>query len=258
MGCVWAPSALAGTAGKSPYATTTGTHGYEVSVAAYSGDRVSIQASKGDASTNYLVEGNASATMMRANFGKLGVVRLRFEQTRKTRELNLPHHCHGKPERIRPGRWHGRLKFKGERRYTKVDVRKLPGEVYLPGDYKCSGGGGHPANPVSLSAQITTEPLTSFQAQKNNPGAKANFYASADDSLGDVEIHRSIAIGPRPPGTFDYDLGADHASVHPGGKITGSAVYDNGDWSGDLRAHFPGATIALTGADWTASLAHGF
>lgn len=240
--------------GKVPLARAKGTKNWKVLVAGY-GETVTIDVLKKNASANYTAKGKVSPTRLRAKFGKLGKVNLRFVKRGKIRKQK-PRGCTGTPNKIQRGVWRGVLRFKGEGGYTKVRVKSAKGTVTKPGNLNCGGnGGGDGHTYVSLQAyKDTAKGGATFSAQKraDAPNARPTFTASTYEQKGKLTIGR-VAFVRGKRNQFTYTL-TGQAQVKPKGSFSGQASLDGSDWTGNLKVKLPGKRVALTGPAFDAFL----
>lgn len=101
--------------------------GYRVFVVGH-GDQVEVDVrkprSRGEAMTGYLVHGTVARERLRARFGDLGSISMRFQGGTVTR----PHGCHGRHRfLIRHGAFVGSFRFRGEGGYVSIAARRAKG-----------------------------------------------------------------------------------------------------------------------------------
>ena len=234
-------------------AKTAGTHNYKITIGGGS-DSVTVAARKGGVSESYNHDGTTSGKKIKVDLGPYGSANLTFDQKRKTKK-SRPKGCHGgKPDKTKRGVWEGKFKFKGQDAFTKANDSSLKGTVFIPGTYRCNGGPGGNNDGVSLNAsKFSGGGFTSFSAFKRNPSSKASFSAfSSESGQGNVSISY-FANARGGASTFDYTLPND-ATVDPPGPFSGTATYDDGDWSGNLKVKYPSKAVNLAGAGFFATL----
>jgi hypothetical protein len=233
-----------------------GSHGYDVIVHTDAPGHIGVDAQKGPAFAEYTAPGTATARKVKGDFGELGKVKGRFH-AKKTTHPDPDRGCSGTvTEKI--GIWRGRFKFKGEHRYTKVSETEADGYTISVNEV-CHARPSHKHQYLQLVAQ-TSAPVkrtvdhASFDAllREGKAGAKPEFETDVNETKGNISILRGAdVLGKRSQFTSQDDT---HAVVKPPAPFIGTGTYDNGAWTGNLKAKLPGATVALTGPDFTATL----
>jgi hypothetical protein len=213
---------------------------------------VDMAAEKNHTEATYTVSnGQSTAKSLSADLGKYGKVDVTFHP-RKTTHPKPPQGCHGSVTR-KTGVWKGTIKFRGEG-FTSASAHKAHGTRTI-GLFNCSFGGGQ--KQVLLNAYSQQPSLyRSFTAQRAKSGGSKPHFSAVEFSDGDngVSIGRFAFAGGK-AAQFTYNPGYTHADVAPPGAFKGSATFDNGTWTGNLKVSFPGEkNVPLTGPTWTAQL----
>ena len=145
--------------------------GFELSIAASaekSGDVVTVSASDGlFLASVYSVEGSFSTRVLRASYGRMGRVSLRFHPT-ETRREEPPSVCEGRPTIVSEGFYVGRVRFRGEEGYVEVDTRRAKGALTRSRRMVCDFGAG-PALPERASPSASP---TGAAGPATGPGAE--------------------------------------------------------------------------------------
>jgi len=82
------------------------------------------------AGTSYAVHGAVTQSRIEADFGPLGEISMRFHPSRNRTWVKPHRNCRGLGEfLIRRGTWQGRLRFRGEGGYLKLDLHRARGRV---------------------------------------------------------------------------------------------------------------------------------
>lgn len=241
-----------------------GTHGYHVTVDASAGaptlldgraaklgvpksrvpktgpGSVTVSVSKQRSSeSDYFVSGAVTARRIRARFGKLGRVYLRFK-AKSTRRYELGRPCTGAIV-VRTGTFSGTIRFHGEQGYTRVDAGTARGRVLLYQNASCPTGAASGAAEDPGTAVIAQTPETYFVAFRGDADPKPVCLALASDSLGHVDVLRVILITPG-PGAFTFDPGLTRAHLDLPSPFAGVGNFAAPHaWTGTLTASFPGA-----------------
>jgi hypothetical protein len=275
-----------------------GSNGYEIAIESLSHGRVGLSVSKGDvfglfggppvaSAAEYVVPGRVSRHGIRANFGRLGLVAVRFHRHgRPTRGGTLPPlHCTGRQPIVEHGRFEGTIRFRGEEAFTRVALSGARGTVVRRFKRSCrlpSGGGGRASarsasrrreRSLSVTAlgaaerrqgrTVSLVSLTLESPQKSGEGLALTLVAAKSaERRGRMSIARSTAlIGDQ--GT----LLASRPGVEPFTETmvlpnpfagTGSYREEAGEkpsWTGSLRVGLPGAErVPLTGPGFVVAL----
>jgi hypothetical protein len=225
-------------------------------------DGLTVQVSKGHASAAYFHPAHFEPKRISGRIGGLGRVKLRFHRQRK-RNVSFPH-CSGHIVR-RIGVFTGKIRFHGERGYTRVRARRAHGTVEVPRNLHCrfgrgGGSGGPTFHETQLDASNDPSDLsryTDFFADKSRDSDTSFFLADETDIHGQLFIDRfAWANAPRSAFTFAPDLSSAH--VEPPAPFSGSADFSAPhQWTGSLSVSLPGAgEVPLSGPDFSASLRH--
>jgi hypothetical protein len=238
-----------------------GSHGYIIRVTGDSSihrpaatsrrGRVAIEVAKSRfARTTYTVHGLVTRRRLRARFGELGRINVRFRPTTYPR----PHRKAGVCSEGRfgtVGAFKGTVRFRGEHGYTAVRAHRVHGGGDGSHSFGCRGGIGHR---TELSAHTARY---GFQAVRLKRYPLTIFRAAAVERAGRVRIHRTaIALHSGDAG-FSFDQRLRSADIGPGRPFSGSASYNvaGRKWSGDLSVSFPGEpNVALAGTAYRARL----
>jgi hypothetical protein len=250
-----------------------GSNGYSISV---QGSRrvVFLTASRGSAVANYITRGRATSRRIKARFGNLGRISVRFKPSGKVKRTEPPRRCRGKDKVTTFGVFVGKVKFTGELGYTRVNARRVKGSVSTSPGRRCRAlPVRHGPSTFSRRLKLTvlsasgSQQTVGFEAIRLDGlpllSSRIAFVASSIESRGSMLVLRSTyATGRAQTFTFDKSLGA--ATVAPPAPFTGTASFERGGprespfsatWSGSLTAPLPGmGTVPLTGLGFTASL----
>jgi hypothetical protein len=259
------------------------------------GNRVSLRVGTHSQFNDYQVRGAVSGKTVRARFGKLGHLAVRFQPTRTLPVERPAGGCGGVGAQndagIVPqtelGVFSGHFHFAGERGYVHVDVSRARGEVINPIHFDCSdppptirhssrrtldetGPGVDGLDRESESGHVAVlraeSPHRAFLAiAVGHPEKKAAayFFGGVRERLGPVRIFR-FAAAKAPFSTFAFDHKAGTATVTPPAPFTGSGSFQrNADgsasWTGALEAPLLGIDpVTLTGPGFDPVLAPDF
>lgn len=223
--------------------------------------------------------GDLGQGVVRARFGSLGRVALRFRPGGQTSKDDPQRGCEGESETTEEGRFVGRLRFRGEGNYFHVSSAK--GKAYLVHSprLRCKKGSATEPHPKSLRAYVAPSPLfsdresiallysstrrqgryvgiTAMHAEGAPPGAHVE--------LGIVEARHGMAIGhgvylDGPGGTLLTSLPGVHpatATLAPPAPFYGKAVYseESGAWTGTFGVRLAGLNLPLTGPGFNVHL----
>jgi len=223
--------------------------------------------------------GDLEQGVVRARFGSLGRVSLRFRPGGQTSKDDPQPGCEGESETTEEGRFVGRLRFRGEGNYFHVSSAK--GKAYLVHSprLRCKKGLATDPHPKSLRKYVAPSPffsdresiallysstrrqgryvgITAMHAEGAPPGA--------DVELGIVEARHGMAIGhgvylDGPAGTLLTSLPGVHpatATLAPPAPFYGKAAYseESGAWTGTLGVRLAGPNLPLTGPGFNVHL----
>ena len=237
----------------------------------------------GFASAAYAVrpESPLGSGELRADFGPVGRVALRFEPDGKRRTEVRDRHCRGRRPVREWGRYTGAVELRGEGGYFEVRVASAPGARERSFRLVCQRGHAEKTAPGPLSRQV--EPGLGFgsggaslssllRVEAVDPGRRVGLRAAdqlggttSQTSAGVLESSAEMAIGRSatlylPIGpvrvTSMQPLTAGFDLFDPFG---GEASYSEGPaapptWTGSLSVSLPGLVQPLTGPEFAADL----
>ena len=216
--------------------------------------KISVQGSgltvtKGRLSSSYSDQRKGKATKIKADLKSFGEIDLKFDPTGRFKSDKKPHGCTGKPGKSQKGVWKGKIKFKGEGGYVKVNESSAKGRVFKPGTLSCPfnpGGGGKYVN-LSASSNGGGE-FASFYASVKKSGGKPSFTAILGGQKNGVSITR-FASQRGKASAFTYNGAYTHAEVKPGGPFKGTGKYDAATKRGGTftQGEFKGLKVSFLG-----------
>lgn len=264
-----------------------GVNGYAISVSATRGRIVLGAEARGSGGlATYTVPGRASQRGVRARFGSLGEVSVRFDPTRWTKRRRPPRGCRGKPSVQRFGFFRGKIVFRGEGGYTRVRHRRAKGSVTTRPRWRCGPREAnlpdgpnidfeHPPFDPDMAIPETPEVGVSTLSVKARRagiefgavsfgdlgedvfGSAGMFVATTAERRGRVRIQRLVFLFG---GDVEITDEPESATVTPPKPFTGSSTFErhsdgNTSWTGNLRVSFPGREgVSLTDRRFTAAL----
>ncbi len=223
---------------------------------------------------------------VRARFGRVGSIAVRFVPSGKPRLGRQEKGCEGPPPRTEEGSFVGVVSLRGEGGYFKVSAHSATGRLERTFRETCRVRHVETkVPPVSLRAAVQatrrlvlgsfTSTLASVLAGGSEGGREvlvraahdegspsASLSAIAFEYQGKMPVERTAWLPSTPAGTFVTTLPGEHpatAAVKGTGPFTGEAEYVGAsrlshEWTGDLTAHFPGLVQPLTGPHVYSSL----
>jgi hypothetical protein len=274
-----------------------GTHGgYRVALSLQEPDLAILRVSRFQAARLETVEarygthfeGSLSGGRLRADFGAIGSVDVRFRRQGPARQVKFLKECDGKLPRAESGRWVGKVRLRGEGGYFAVSTGSAAGRVDRLFRLRC-----HFAHPVPLpehrSLRDQVEPeigsslvsvlagtVSSLEAVDNEggralalraahasggrPGAEVE--AGAFEYQGRMPVGRTVQVLTAPAGTLVTTLPGESpatATLKPGAPFSGEASYlatspAVHSWTGTLAVRFPGLVAPLAGAGFSSTL----
>jgi hypothetical protein len=262
--------------------TLPATDGYRVTVSGEPGSGsapVEIDVSGHGGAATYDVPGKVTATAIRADFGRLGRIAVRFRPSGAERHVRLPKGCLGERPPVvgsRLGSFIGTIRFRGEGGYTELSARRAEGGLGDPlattarrPDCRPPESGAERGRELEAVSLEGTPPRTgiSFTATRLigspallslaprtslPPGERYFFFVFASGKSGRVSILRAAAaVGGS--GNLVIDPTLTRAQVAPPYPFSGSAVFARDpdgtvSWTGTLGVALPGlGVVGLTG-----------
>lgn len=219
--------------------------------------------------------GDLEHGVVRARFGSLGRVSLRFRPDGRIRRREPQSECEGGSETTEYGRFVGHLSFRGKGNYFHVSSAKGEATLARSPRLRCEKGQADEPSPTSLRRYVAPIPLfpddqsiallySSARSQGRYVGITAMHMEEsppgAEVQLGVVESRHGMAIGygaylEGPPGTLLTSLPGAHpatATLAPPAPFYGKATYseDPPAWTGSLGVKLAGLRLPLTGPDF--------
>ncbi len=255
-----------------------GSHGYRIEVkaseatATLAATRAKPHAETGSQST-YIARLRSGAGAIRATFGHLGSVKMRFRPSGPVTESKPQRNCIG-PDHftIHHGVFVGGLEFRGEGGYTEVKASRVKGVSLSPSSLLCGNFGesarasaadGGPRPTYRFQASFRSRLLAEFFEATTDRAKQSMFFAEVDQTVGSLAIDR-LAIAHGRARAFATDSALSFATISPTAPFdgTGSLTRDpTGSrlWNGSLTVDFPGAPdVPLTGPPFKTTLTRGF
>lgn len=247
-----------------------GSNGYGISLSGDSGYVfLSVQGHR--TVVQYFAPGSASKGRIKARFGDLGRVALRFHPRGKAHlHKERERGCRGGDSLTQPGVFVGKLDFEGEQGYTAIHASRIKGTVTHTKKQVCKNNGGEEGFPVSLKSAIVSaadESGISFNVfgieSRSKPGLNGVvFSATVMESPPGFSVFRSIQVRAADSNAFSVVKShgrVDEATVTPPAPFSGSATYRRAvakkseTWAGSLAGNFPGlGTVSLAGPKFCA------
>lgn len=248
-----------------------GSHGYSISVFGI-GKEVSLTARHGGSSASYSTRGLASPTRIKARFGHLGRVSVRFHSDSGPRLVPLPEgNCRGRGEIVDRGHWVGRIEFEGEQAYTTLHASRARGKVTKALKQTCrhEGEGGHvPGLRVTVLSAVSEASGAFFTAFKitssSFPAIDGSLFSASlfEARSPRLSVIRSISAEAKVDAfaTTGEKGQIESATVAPPAPFSGTATFQRtggskGTWSGSLVGDFLGrGEVALAGPEFSAEI----
>jgi hypothetical protein len=226
--------------------------------------------------TIYIARGRVSATAIRADFGALGRVSMRFHPSgRITRGQPAPD-CPGSGRVTTSfGVFAGTVRFRGEDGYVSVHVQRAKGEVLSPPSLHCpvAAGGAESQRQEPGDRGAGTGRRMGLRANwKEGVGGiffsahrahRTEYEAIDEQTEGRLATYR-VAYARAPRASFTSDSALSFGSVRPPAPFSGTGTLRraaNGakSWGGPLAVSFPGeGDVPLTGTQFKTQLTRGW
>jgi hypothetical protein len=219
--------------------------------------------------------GDLEHGVVRAQFGSLGRVSLRFRPSGQIPEHDPQSGCEGGSAISESGRFVGHLSFRGEGNYIHVFSAKGKAHITRSPRLRCEKGSALESPPRSLRKYVAPIPLLPdkysialLYASTRSHGRYVGITAvhpeesppGADVQLAIVESRHGMAIGhgvylSGPPGTLLTSLPGSHpatATLAPPAPFFGKAAYseESDAWTGTLGVRVGGLSLPLTGPEF--------
>lgn len=214
-------------------------------------------------SASYLARATIDGRTVKADFGNLGRLSMRFVPSSKAPSVS----CDATKQRrlVRDGAYVGSLRFRGEEDYVSVDVRRAKGtlsEFSSASNCPPVVNHGKPRRGPKITSLFTEfrRGLGAIYFSAEKEGAKKVDFSVVDESGGDrVAVYRQAYVEASPL-TFATDQALGFASVSPPYPFSGTGqIQRNADgsrsWTGSLAVSFPGdAVVGLAGPEFKTQL----
>jgi hypothetical protein len=269
--------------------------GYEFAISLAEPDYAILYAASFDqetqsgASTEYGAHftGSLPGGRVRATFGGVGSISLRFRPSGRSRSHSIKKNCQGQRPREERGHFVGTIRLRGENDYFRLSVARANGyldrsfrlrcrvrhqapvppptslpEAVIPGFGFVYGSGG---GSVALLEAGTREgdrgvELRAAHMQGARPGAEVQ--AIAVEYQGKMPVGRSAWASESPAGTLLTSLPGEHprtATLRPVAPFSGEGSFvatapTAHSWTGDLAVQFPGLLEPLAGPAFYSTL----
>lgn len=251
-----------------------GSHGYSISVVAYSDGQgregvIYLTAHRHGESVSYQAPASVTAEGIEANLGTLGRVVVVSHPSGRTKTVH-PKCLGGDAQTYETGTYEGIIEFNGEEGYTRARenrVTRLPAWLMFLPRGPCGSGYGEASGPGEPGARLRGVSFAHgrslvFQVNKNRPRAQTVFTASLNERHGGIRVDRELS-GVAPPSAFRFDPRLRTATLSPRAPFSGSASLARSRnsfsplWTGDLTLDFPGrSAVSLAGHSVHVSLVH--
>lgn len=225
--------------------------------------QVILSVERKDAYASYFVPATVTTTAVKANFGRLGRIDVRFEPSGVVKDERSV--CDSRAVPFDAGWYRGQIEFAGEEGYTRSSATSVHAvlrpwlNLVCPGRaYSEATGSGLPGARLRLASRRGSGKLT-LQVNENRPGARMRFEASIEERRGRMVVVRHVE-GRASTGTFSYARGLQTATLRPPSPFAGGATFRRGArpanrWTGNLSLDFPGhSNVRLTGSKVNATL----
>lgn len=228
------------------------------------------------AATAYVVRGTVTPRRIKASFGKLGAVDVRFRPSGKLARSHRHRHCRGADHfTSQLGVFVGSIRFSGENHYVAMRAHRAKGRVRSPLSLRCGSGSFLPfgARQRKVAQHPGFSPTILIAGWREATASTELFV------LRSRGITLYLAIGERntgrmarvrygqttaPSKTFFLNDPVTAARIRPPPPFHGRAVYratadGTTSWSGPLTIAVPGAPrLPLTGEPFEVNLDAGF
>lgn len=267
--------AIADVVGASGAFTLQGSHGYSITVLAYSQradgrGRVLVSVHRKRAGVTYVAPATVTDARIETDLGSVGAISVAFVPSGSIAEERSGCAKDGFIQ-FDAGTYRGTIEFHGEEGYTEASATEAHAEYKPFLDLVCPGlglsgetiffGAARMPGARLRVGSIAPRRHLSVQFNENRPGARMTFEGHTSERHGRVVISRSIQGATR-GGAFAFGDDLRVARVDPPAPFSGSAAFHrnaplSNRWTGSLAIDFPGrSNVPLTGPGLKASLVH--
>lgn len=258
------------------FARARATHGYRINFSENDKGYFFVRVKGHGATTDFAMHTTrAPVDRLVADFGRRGKFDLRFVPVGRPESIPINEACRGKAGSWQIGYLVGQARFRTERGYTRLHIRRVRAAAESWSHQTCEFGQasppGHPKEKhVSLTAVAAVVPpgtdptrpkrtlsfgATQFYRHARRADRRVTFVAELKERAGRISIHRKVVV------TADQRLLSfpglpqmpEEMEAMPPAPFTGSARLlrtpeSTFTWTGDLAVTFPGLDpIRLTG-----------
>lgn len=272
-----ASALVIGPEGPDAFLELRGSHGYRLEAFATNGfGTVGLQSpenrgGQGSAAEYTVLDAKVTGKRAKIDLRSRGRISVVFKPTGRLRRFKPPSGCKGGPETIRFGTFVGRIRFRGEGRYTEVRATRARGAIRRQPRLVCrlpkSKGKRKPRHKKQRKGPLVTifsagnidESASLTALRSSDEPRSALFAATSSERREGVWIsRRAFVIGGI--ARFDFDAALNAATIEPPAPFAGSAQFERIDdyasrWQGPLTVSFPGKPdTPLTGRDFAWAL----
>jgi hypothetical protein len=230
------------------------------------GNKVKLTIFHGGSLARYTVKGTTSTRRVKARFGHLGRISVRFEPTGTVKRMWPAMNCNGYPAPGERGVFSGTVRFRGEGGYVELDAARALGKTARFSHWNCGPGKGLTSR-VAGSDEEGEEPGSLAMLTAVTPGERRRFTAIGSEPdveglpffgaamverRGSIRVVRETYMTDPAPG-FSFDLGLTSATVQPPEPFQGVGAFQlnpdgSSTWTGSLSVSFLGREhVALAG-----------
>ncbi len=215
---------------------------------------------EGKSVSMYVARGTVTTRRIKASFGGLGRIAVRFRPSGQVVKSPRRRRCRGAHRfTSRPGVFVGKVRFTGEKRYVDVRAHRVKGQIRSPLRLRCSSRGPRRASAKRYARPVGNGPGFSFnvlQAGQREAlaateflafqvGSKALYFAIREESRGKMAVVR-YALAMAPSRSFAKNEALTAAKLDPPRPFSRAGHYvaaadGTKAWGGNLSVAFPGA-----------------
>jgi hypothetical protein len=230
-------------------------------------------------------ESSIDSGVLRARFGSMGTVDLRFRPSGETKVGQTAKHCHGRSPQRELGTYRGAVSLRGEDGYFQLHTHRASGSRSRSFRLSCAHGQAHEdkseplygyaAPSLGFSVSSSGGSIAMLLAISRHGGRGVYLRAAHMESTGPGAEVQAAALERKPgmaighlafagggAGTLLTSLPGVHpaaATLAPPPPFHGEAQYvenssTSHSWTGTLGVSFPGLELPLTGPTYTTSL----
>lgn len=223
-------------------------HDYRAAVYAV-GHAVLLEVRNQAARVEYTAPNLGRGNHVKARFGQLGVLNMRFVPAETPKRTTSDPGCHGRAGFVQRGRFLGVLRWHGERGFSSVDVHSADGRYQKTFRAVCQTRRSSERPLILAEAETPSDRTTTVEAW--TVAQRLELTAAVQESEGPMTVSRHL-LGGGAIALVHSERGG-RIALSPPAPFSGLAEFvpeagRSGSWLGSLSGQFPGiGSVSLAG-----------